>query len=171
MYPEEYIEFLVHFHGDRDYFECHEVLEEYWKKVDIHNKKSIWVGFILLAVANYHHRRKNYSGANKTLTKAIIIFEENHEQLALLAIDGHKLGKLLHNHLQEIIATKHYSSYNLPIFDQTLLLNCKQISAQKNLPWGKSSNLKNKELIHRHCRRDRSEVIQERLDAFKKRKK
>ncbi|WP_460291943.1 DUF309 domain-containing protein, partial [Bacillus cereus] len=31
MYPTEYIQFLIHFHGDYDYFECHEILEEYWK--------------------------------------------------------------------------------------------------------------------------------------------
>ncbi|MEH7501602.1 DUF309 domain-containing protein, partial [Neobacillus drentensis] len=29
MYPTEYIQFLAHFHGDRDYFECHELLEDY----------------------------------------------------------------------------------------------------------------------------------------------
>lgn len=33
MYPPEYIEFLYHFHCDRDYFECHEILEELWKKI------------------------------------------------------------------------------------------------------------------------------------------
>ncbi|MFZ3196347.1 MAG: DUF309 domain-containing protein, partial [Bacillus mycoides] len=27
MYPTEYIQFLIHFHGDYDYFECHEILE------------------------------------------------------------------------------------------------------------------------------------------------
>ncbi|PAD68333.1 hypothetical protein CHH83_14265, partial [Bacillus sp. 7586-K] len=32
MYDQEYIDFLVHFHCDRDYFECHEILEEHWKK-------------------------------------------------------------------------------------------------------------------------------------------
>ena len=58
-FPQKYIEYLVHFHGDRDYFECHEILEEYWKKIDNGNKESIWVGLIQLAVANYHHRRKN----------------------------------------------------------------------------------------------------------------
>lgn len=31
MYPTEYIQFLIHFHGDYDYFECHEILEGYWK--------------------------------------------------------------------------------------------------------------------------------------------
>ena len=32
MYSQAYIDYLVHFHGDRDYFECHELLEEHWKK-------------------------------------------------------------------------------------------------------------------------------------------
>lgn len=32
MYPEAYVAFLHEFHTTRDYFECHEILEEYWKE-------------------------------------------------------------------------------------------------------------------------------------------
>lgn len=37
MYPAEYLEYLVYFHADRDYFECHEILEEYWKEQGMNN--------------------------------------------------------------------------------------------------------------------------------------
>ena len=30
-YPEAFISYLIEFHATRDYFECHELLEEYWK--------------------------------------------------------------------------------------------------------------------------------------------
>ena len=32
QYPEAYTDYLCYFHGARDYFECHEVMEEYWKE-------------------------------------------------------------------------------------------------------------------------------------------
>lgn len=53
MYPKAYIEYLVHFHSDRDYFECHEILEEHWKQ-DGRNKG--WLVLIQTAVAFYHYR-------------------------------------------------------------------------------------------------------------------
>lgn len=34
LYPTAYIKYLFHFHTDRDYFECHELLEEHWKQYD-----------------------------------------------------------------------------------------------------------------------------------------
>ncbi len=43
MYPNAYLDYLVYFHGHRDYFECHEVLEEYWKK-DQAGKKRFSLG-------------------------------------------------------------------------------------------------------------------------------
>lgn len=168
MYPNEYIEFLVHFHGDRDYFECHEILEEYWKKTDPTNKNSIWVGLILLAVANYHHRRENYRGAKRTLEKSIIILQENETDLQKIGLDSILLLKLLNVKLIDITQEEKYSSYSLPITDQSLLKICDKLCIQKNYTWGKESELQNKALIHRHALRDRSEVIHERLKALKK---
>lgn len=168
MYPKEYIEFLVHFHGDRDYFECHEVLEEYWKKTDPHNKKSIWVGLILLAVANYHHRRKNFSGAKRTLDKSIHILKINDKELERLGIDANSLLELLKTKLKYIAIGIEYSSFSLPITNQSLLESCKEICRQNNLSWCEQSDIANKELIHRHALRDRSAIIRERLSALKK---
>ncbi len=62
MYPKAYIDYLVEFHATRDYFECHEILEEYWKEDPPKKRKRYWVGFIQLAVALYHHRRQNTAG-------------------------------------------------------------------------------------------------------------
>ncbi|QED50164.1 DUF309 domain-containing protein [Cytobacillus dafuensis] len=167
MYPKEYIEFLVHFHSDRDYFECHEVLEDYWKSVDPSNKSSIWVGFILFAVSNYHHRRGNYSGAKRTLSKSISIFNANMNQLSMLGLDKEKfledLG-LIHNNISK---GSNYFSYNLPIIDQSLLSQCKNKCQNDGQKWCSASNLENEQIIHRHLLRDRSQVIKERLFALK----
>ncbi|MBS4191097.1 DUF309 domain-containing protein [Bacillus sp. FJAT-49705] len=166
MFPKEYIEFLVHFHSDRDYFECHEVLEDYWKSVDPSNKRSIWVGFILFAVSNYHHRRGNYSGAKRTLTKSISIFHANINQLSMLGIDKEKFLKDLRLKHNDISKGSKYISYNLPLIDQSLLSQCINKCQKDGLKWCSASNLENVQIIHRHLLRDRSQVINDRLLAL-----
>jgi len=166
VYPKEYIDYLIHFHGDRDYFECHEVLEEYWKKIDPQNKQSIWVGFILLAVSNYHHRRGNFAGAERTLHKSIQILNSNNNNLAKLGLDAKKLYKILGSRLYEISIGTRYSSYHFPIIDDTLITICEERCQQQGLSWCTNSDLMNEEIVHRHFRRDRSYVIQERLKAL-----
>ena len=167
MYSNEYIDFLIHFHGDRDYFECHEILEEYWKEVDPGNKQSIWVGLILLAVAMYHHRRGNFSGAKKSLTKSIVILTENKNQIDRLGIDSIKLLQDLTTNIDHIANGRKYSSYNLPINDAALIAICRNKCNQTGFIWCSDSDLSNKELIHRHALRDRSKVIEERQNALK----
>src|SRR4051812_35918732 len=91
MYPEAFVHYMAHFHGDRDYFECHEILEEHWKEHDKGNKDSIWVAFIQLAVGCYHHRRGNVSGASRTLQKALAIFVNKESEIDCLGVDGNIL--------------------------------------------------------------------------------
>lgn len=44
VYPEAYVAFLHEFHTTRDYFECHEILEEYWKEDPLSSAKNIGSG-------------------------------------------------------------------------------------------------------------------------------
>ncbi|MEH7416036.1 DUF309 domain-containing protein [Neobacillus drentensis] len=170
MYPKEYIQFLAHFHGDRDYFECHEILEEYWKKHDVKNKNSIWVGLILLAVSTYHHRRKNFNGAKRTLEKAITIFKTQSDLVIKLGLDLQLLHNILLERLSLINNQQRYISFNLPIGDQGLLNLGKRYCQQDGYVWGMESDLSNDQLIHRHSLRDRKSVIDERNQSLKLRK-
>ncbi|MFE8702614.1 DUF309 domain-containing protein [Cytobacillus sp. FJAT-54145] len=167
MYPKEYIEYLIHFHGDRDYFECHEILEEYWKETDSRNKESILVGFILLAVSNYHHRRSNYKGAQRTLNKAFSIFIQHREDLAKYGLRSEDFIPFLENCMIKIKNLEEYKSYNLPIHDPQLVDACIQACNERGFNWCQSSDLANFDLIHRHSTRDRSEVIADRKKALK----
>ncbi|WP_034645652.1 DUF309 domain-containing protein [Bacillus methanolicus] len=171
MYSKEYIQFLTHFHGDRDYFECHEILEGYWKKVTKGDKGSVWVGLILMAVANYHHRRNNFSGACRTLEKSLKIFKKKKNELSQLGIDSGKLITILSKHLENIKSKKTYRSYNLPIVDELLQAACVKECNRKGFIWCKSSDLTNEFLINRHLLRDRSSVIKEREIAKLNRQK
>ena len=170
MYPNEYIQFLAHFHGDRDYFECHEILEEYWKKNDGRNKNSIWVGLILLAVSTYHHRRNNFNGAKRTLEKAIKIFKTESEFVIKLGLNYPLLQDLLKERLSIVTNQQRYSSFNLPLKDLALLKLCKRYCEQNGVVWGMDSDVANDHLVHRHVLRDRTSVMEERNQALKLRK-
>jgi predicted metal-dependent hydrolase len=160
--------YLVHFHGDRDYFECHEILEEYWKMHDSGNKESIWVGLIQLAVSCYHHRRNNFQGAKKTLNKALTVFLKEKAQINSLGLDEPMLISLVTERLKVIEQKKAYQSFNIPINDRSLLECCMKECHILNLDWGQCSDLKNIHLIDRHKLRDRTDVIEERESALAK---
>jgi predicted metal-dependent hydrolase len=170
LYPREYIQFLAHFHGDRDYFECHEILEEYWKKTDSKNKMSVWVGLILLAVSTYHHRRSNFNGAKRTLEKALMIFEKQSDWLTKLGLEPQLFRDILKKRLSKIEKEENYISFDIPICDPNLLEMCVKHCEQAGFHWGKHSDISNLHLIHRHKLRDRTSVIEERQHSLESRK-
>ena len=65
-----FVQFIVYFNENQDYFECHEVLEELWKKKEPLDKDHWLVALILLSTGLYHWRRGNRKGAEKTLQNA-----------------------------------------------------------------------------------------------------
>jgi uncharacterized protein len=170
LYPEQYIQFLVHFNGDRDYFECHEILEEYWKESTDKKKDSVWVGFILLAVSRYHHRRGNFRGAQRTLEKAIKILSLHQNVLSKQGLDVSVLFQLLSKLQREIDNEEIYQSINLPVTDSLLLNACRKECENRGFNWGQKSNLENESIVHRHKLRDRTMVIEERLEALRVKK-
>lgn len=168
-YPKAYIEYLVHFHGSRDYFECHEILEEYWKTAEQQQKDSIWIGLIQLAVSQYHHRRGNFSGAYKTLQKSLHILLSQPETVARLGLEAAVLYEQLQLLLDKMKKEAPYESINLPIVSRELLDRCRTRSQELNLEWRRQNPITDTSLIHRHKTRDRSKVIQERNEAIRKR--
>ncbi|WP_404403598.1 DUF309 domain-containing protein [Jeotgalibacillus malaysiensis] len=170
-YPDAYIQFLVHFHGDRDYFECHEILEEYWKEHTNRGKNSVWVGLIQLAVALYHHRRGNFKGAATMIKQSkqkITVFTPECNNLAL---DTRSLLELISEIEGAVLIGSPYQSVTLPLTDPSLINLCQQKCRRNGFTWGSESNLANADLINRHMLRDRSEVISLRKRALLNRSK
>jgi len=161
-YPEAYLSYLVHFHGDRDYFECHELLEEHWKSTPASERSPVWVGLIQLAVAQYHHRRGNRAGAQKMLQSARRILAAEHSRLQQLGLDPVHLLALIEERLAALAAQQPYRSVNLPLQDQALLDTCRRRCAELRWTWCGESNLNDRYLLNKHALRDRSEVIAER---------
>ncbi|PLT28278.1 DUF309 domain-containing protein [Peribacillus deserti] len=159
--PNAFIKFLLEFHCTRDYFECHEILEEYWKEEPSNRRNPVWVGFIQLAVSLYHYRRKNVKGASRSLSKAKRILMEQQMQVDALGIHFNALIELISRVESRLEQGKDYESISLPL-KKPLLDLCMQESKERKLTWISQSDLNNYELINRHKTRDRSDVIKER---------
>ncbi|MEX2415114.1 MAG: DUF309 domain-containing protein [Paenibacillaceae bacterium] len=153
-YPQAYIEYLEYYHGARDYFECHEVLEEYWKEHPESPFRLTWVGMIQLAVAMYHHRRGNWKGAVKMLSSAIRMLDDH--DLEQLGIAADQL-KLLMN--ERLIALERntqlvFQDMNIPFIDGTLEERISKIRLDDKVtePY----------ILNKHTLRNRSDVIRTR---------
>ncbi|MDQ0232906.1 DUF309 domain-containing protein [Metabacillus malikii] len=161
-YDIEYINFLLQFHCERDYFECHEILEEFWKKNPVNHRNDYLVGLIQMSVGLYHQRRGNYAGALKMITNSIHILHKEKIIFPKLGLDYDKLLKALEKRKLEIMNHQAYYSFDLPIVDKSLLEHCKTLAKESQRNWGETSDLSNEYILHKHMKRDRTEVIQER---------
>lgn len=164
-YPEAYVEYLTHFHGTRDYFECHELLEEYWKEEQDPELKAVWHGLIQVAVSAYHERRGNMEGARKMLEQAIGRLSSSNPALA--GLDPDRLEKELTLRLDRLRTAPAgqrmpYADPELPIADDRLLESCHKLCMEWGTVWNQHSDLGNDQLIHRHTLRNRTDVIGER---------
>ncbi|MHC8522431.1 DUF309 domain-containing protein [Rossellomorea sp. H39__3] len=114
QHPTPYIEFLAHFNGSRDYFECHEVLEEYWKETDPGNRDSHWVGLIQIAVGMYHFRRQNLKGAKRMIRKGTENLKCHRPVMTRLGLDESRLFSILAETEERIREEMPYRSVSLP---------------------------------------------------------
>lgn len=170
MYPKSYLDYLIYFHVERDYFECHEVLEAYWKEEENPDLRQVWQGLIQLAVSLYHQRRGNFSGAEKMMNSCISFLKQKTKELEQLGLKSQELLEQLNKRLLQIQEKKAYESLNLPL-KIDLLQICQKICQKNQWEWGKPSDLTKVELIHKHTLRDRSAVIEEREKEKQRRKK
>ena len=97
-----FIDYCAYFNGNEDYFECHEVLEEYWKEIAPKEKLHPLVGYVQLATSMYHWRRANFNGATRMMSKAVLNFEQNRESPFFDYIDFKQLLTVMKNRLRKM---------------------------------------------------------------------
>lgn len=160
-YPEAYLRYLEHFHKTRDFFECHELLEEHWKMDPDDPSGDLWVGLIQLAVGLYHHRRGNAGGALKMLRGAIGRMAG--KDLAVLGIDGERLLALVEERVRELERDPGvlYRDLDIPLADAELLPLVRPAA---------DSRLLGPDIVERHRLRDRTEVVLARKAALEARR-
>ncbi|ATP39586.1 hypothetical protein CSE16_05700 [Solibacillus sp. R5-41] len=147
-----FVDYCSYFNGNEDYFECHEVLEEYWKEIAPGEKHHPLVGYVQLATGLYHWRRGNLLGANRILQKALTIFEKNDSHLFYEYINREDLLEQMHISLQRIHEAQHFVAFKLPIVKDTLqLLVSQKITSLPPL----SAHF----IMNKHMLRDRSDIL------------
>lgn len=169
MYPQAYIDYLVYFHGTRDYFECHEVLEDEWKKDSRGMRKNYWRGLIQIAVALYHWRRGNLKGAGRSIEHATGNLKNQEGAIRLLALDPDLLEGQLQQLQRSITEEKPYESINLPLTDRTLITACEKLCEQKGCVMGNPSDLSDRQILNKHQLANREQIISRR-EASKRKK-
>ena len=160
MHPQHhtlFIDYCAYFNGNGDFFECHEVLEEYWKNIAPGNKNHPLVGYVQLATGLYHWRRGNATGAFKILHKALTNFQVNKGHVFFNEIDYTKLLLQLTETLSHIQTGKSFQAFQLPLTPalQNLVTARIQLLPESNPNY----------LLHKHMLRDRSHILAERQES------
>lgn len=155
---EQYlIDYYYYFLHERHYFECHEIMEDAWKMRPSYHKNDIEVAFIMLATAQYHDRRSNKKGAARCLSKSLNLFISHQSSLAAVGLTD-AIIPLLSNRLQAIALP--YQPLQLPLTEQCL------VEIKASYPSFNPLNTPSDEVIDYHATRDRSEIIQLRLQRL-----
>ncbi|WP_151736096.1 DUF309 domain-containing protein ['Paenibacillus yunnanensis' Narsing Rao et al. 2020] len=111
-YEPLYLAYLVYFNRDRDYFECHEVLEELWLAKD---RDPLYKALLQVAVGLYHFRNGNVRGGTLMLENAHRVLREYPDRT--LGID---MGKLVRETGVYTLRLERYAEEPFAYYDLTL---------------------------------------------------
>lgn len=107
---KRYHEFFKLFE-EREYFECHEVLEEIWiEETQCSTKNHPAIVLLQFSVALLHWKRGNFSGAQKVFSKSLEYLENSTSDLENLGIDSSNLKEEIDEILVRIENGIPYSS-------------------------------------------------------------
>ncbi|WP_281886101.1 DUF309 domain-containing protein [Paenibacillus sp. YYML68] len=112
QYDRLYVLFVYYFNVERDYFECHEVMEELWLE---EGRDTLYQGLLQVAVGLYHYRNGNNGGAVKLMTAALEKLEGQPDDV--LGIDLKRLREDSRIYLDKLhrLAEEPFAFYDLDI--------------------------------------------------------
>ncbi|WP_434751830.1 DUF309 domain-containing protein [Paenibacillus amylolyticus] len=138
-YEPLYIDYLIYFNRDQDYFECHEVLEELWLE---RNRDPLYKGLLQIAVGLYHYRNCNIRGGLMMLQSSLELLESYPDssigiRLGDLITDVRELVKDLQGNEPE---TLQYRDLSITIEDRALieLIQIRSLELTPNVPQRRS---------------------------------
>jgi predicted metal-dependent hydrolase len=111
-YDRLYVDFIYYFNIERDYFECHEVMEELWLE---EGRAPLYQGLLQIAVGLYHHWNGNIGGSIKLFSQGIDKLQ--HFSSPILGIDLAKIIEESRVYVQKLlnIELKPFEFYDLNI--------------------------------------------------------
>lgn len=147
-----FLQYIIHFNDEKDYFECHEVGEEYWKQIAPKDKTHPLTGWIQLAVGMYHWRRSNYPGALRSLIRAKPKLAE--AGIWTEGFDHQQLTLLLNESIQGVTDREPFEHRDLPLLPGELVQAIEERKQHYMAPAHDEYYL-----MHKHRLRDRTEII------------
>ncbi|MFS0576703.1 DUF309 domain-containing protein [Sporosarcina sp. 179-K 3D1 HS] len=161
-----FVKFIVYFNGNQDYFECHEVLEEYWKSLPDGGKAHPLTAYILLATGLYHWRRGNGEGALKTLRKAEDKFQSMPNEYPVYAqeIDYTRLMEDVQQSIGRLEQELEFEPFPLQVTDRLQKLADDIEPSMELLPAQSDA------VVYKHMLRDRSDILSQREEKKKGRR-
>lgn len=149
-FAQQYLDFLFEFHMVRDYFECHEIMETYWKsQPTFPDKKQAEVALLQLAVGLYHWRRGNYNGALYELERVQANLEYTLKDLVeVYDLSGLDLAEDISDLVYLVKTNQEYYDYNLPLNQHVLQAYCEAFELSSS--WQAPSPMDDDAIIHHH---------------------
>ncbi|MFS0687951.1 DUF309 domain-containing protein [Sporosarcina sp. 179-K 8C2 HS] len=154
-----FLNFIVYFNRNQDYFECHEVLEEYWKSIPNYTKDHPLTAFILLSTGLYHWRRGNVHGAHRTVVKAANRMQDfsTFDARYTEALDYRQLVQDTERVISNMEKGEAFSPFTILLTSASLQRSVDEIASSMDLLPADSDAV-----IHKHMLRDRSDILAER---------
>lgn len=149
-FAQQYLDFLFEFHMTRDYFECHEIMEAYWKKQPTFpEKKTAEVALLQLSVSLYHWRRGNYEGALQEIKRVQANLEFALKDLVeVYDLAGLDFAEDISDLVYLIETRQEYYDYNLPLEKQVLKAYCEEFELLAS--WQAPSPMDDQAIIDHH---------------------
>lgn len=156
-----FVQFLKEFNDTHDYFECHELLEDYWKEVSPATKNHPLTALILLSTSMYHWRRGNMTGAIKTMKGSIERLKETLPSCYYETINYDKLMQDATHSINLMKEKNPFQQFTIELINEQLqqLVDAIESPSSNDLHF----------LTHKHMLRDRSEILKERETQKKRR--
>ncbi len=130
-YNHLYVEFIYYFNIDKDYFECHEVLEELWLE---EGRSPLYQGLLQVAVGLHHYSYGNASGAIKLFNAGIEKLTPYPEDS--LGIDLKKVIQEAKTYVENLLRIEReplaFYTFNIEIIDEDLQHQVEEL--KKNPP-------------------------------------
>lgn len=114
---ERYYEFIDVFQNQRDFFKCHEILEEVWiEETNCETRNHVSINLLLIAVGLHHWKNKNLKGAIQVLENSLNNYDGISLELEKLNIDSKELKEIIYFLISELKNGKEYCEVYLPIY-------------------------------------------------------
>ncbi|QLG41568.1 DUF309 domain-containing protein [Paenibacillus sp. E222] len=138
-YEPLYVDYLIYFNRDQDYFECHEVLEELWLERD---RDSMYKGLLQIAVGLYHFRNNNLRGGRMMLQSSVDLLKSYPETARGIALGPlvQEVQELVHGLSGPEPQNFPYRDLHIQILDEVLMQEVREraLELKPNIPQRRS---------------------------------